>query len=376
MMQSGAECNCKDKISSSVIKCTDLNLALCLELQKIVETIAAPGKGLLACDESPSSLNERFQEIGIENTESTRRDYREMLLSADKAQLSQYISGVILHPETVYQRTSEDVEFIEFLRRRKIVAGVKVDRGLVPLFGTENEKTTQGLDDLRENCIRYKKEGCHFAKWRCVFSISERCPSQLAMITNANVLARFASICQSTRIVPIVEPEILSNNEHGIDRALQVHEEVLSILFRTLNEHHVYLEGMVLKPAMVLSGMKNSIKCAPQVVAEYTVTALQRTVPVAIPAIFFLSGGQSDKDSMLNLNAINAHVAKKPWRLSFCYGRALQNTAMKAWGGNRENAEKAQAIFLKRCKLCAEASLGQLQVEENDTCNVNDVEIV
>ncbi|XP_067214844.1 fructose-bisphosphate aldolase C-like isoform X4 [Linepithema humile] len=278
------------------------------ELHKIIETIAAPGKGLLACDESPLSLNERFHMLGIENTESTRRDYREMLLSADKTQLSRYISGVIMHCETIYQRTSEDVEFIEFLRQRNIVAGVKIDQGLVPLFGTEDEKTTQGLDDLQENCIRYKKEGCHFAKWRCVFSMSERCPSQLAMTTNANVLARYASICQRARMVPIVEPEILSKGEHDINRTLQVHEEMLSILFRVLNKHHVYLEGMVLKPAMVLPGIKNEIKCTPQ------------------------------------------------------------DTAMKVWTNNPKNIEKAQAVLLERAKLCSEASLGKLQLGENNIC--------
>lgn len=365
----------RQKISSST-KCTELDPTLCLELQKIIEAIVTPGKGLLACDESPASLDQRFQEHGIENTEITRCAYREMLLSAHKSQFSRYISGVILHHETIYQKTSKDVEFLELLRQNNIVAGVKVDRGLVPLFGTENEKTTQGLDDLKENCIRYKKEGCHFAKWRCVFSISERCPSQLALNTNANVLARFASICQSARMVPIVEPEILSNNEYDMNQTLKVHEKMLSILFRTLNEHHVYLEGMILKPAMVLSRIQNSARCTPQIIAEYTLKALRRTVPVAVPAIFFLSGGQSDKEAVLNLNAINMYDDKKPWRLSFCYGRALQNAPMKIWRNNPENVNKAQAIFLERAKLCSEASLGELQLnEENNTYtqNINNI---
>ncbi|KYN02483.1 Fructose-bisphosphate aldolase [Cyphomyrmex costatus] len=328
-----------DQISSK------LESALCLELQKIVKSISAPGKGLLACDESPSNLEERFQEIGINNTESTRRAYREMLLSADKSQFSQYISGVILHHEMIHQRTSEDVEFIEFLRRRNIVAGVKVDRGLVHLFNTEDEKITLGLDNLQENCVRYKQEGCHLAEWKCVFSISERCPSQLAMIANANVLARFASICQRTRMVPIVEPEILNNGEYDIDRALQVHEEMLSILFRALNEYHVYLEGMVLKLAMVLSGIKNAIKCTPQIVAEYTLRALRRTVPMAVPAIFFLNGDQTDEEA---------------------------NTVIKIWKNNPENVDKAQAMFLKRVKLCSEASLGKLRVQDNNSlCELN-----
>ncbi|KAL6428472.1 hypothetical protein ACFW04_008617 [Cataglyphis niger] len=363
-MQFEEKCCCKDKISSSA-KCAKLDPAICLELQKIIETIAASGKGLLACDETPASLDQRFQELGIENTEVTRCAYREMLFSADKSQLSRYISGVILHHETIYQKTSKDIEFIEFLRQKNIVAGIKVDRGLVPLLGTEDEKTTQGLDDLWENCIRYKKEGCHFAKWRCVFSISERCPSQLAIRTNANVLARYANICQSARMVPIVEPEILSNGEYDINQALRVHEEILSTLFRTLNEHHVYLEGMILKPAMVMSGNQKPTKCTPQIVAEYTLRALRRTVPAAVPAIFFLSGGQSDEEAVLNLNAINMHDDKKPWRLSFCYGRALQNSAMKIWKNNPENINQAQTVFLARAKLCSEASLGKLQFGQN-----------
>ncbi|XP_020280739.1 fructose-bisphosphate aldolase-like isoform X2 [Pseudomyrmex gracilis] len=354
MMQLEPKCCCKSKIFSSVTK-RELDFALRLELEKIIEVIAAPGKGLLACDESPSAMDEKFQEIGAENTEAKRREYREMLLSANK--LSRYISGVILHHEMIYQTTSEGVDFVEFLRRRKILAGVKVDKGQVPLFGTEDETTTQGLDDLHRNCVRYKKDGCHFAKWRCVFSISEQRPSRLAMTTNANVLARFASICQSARMVPIVEPEVLSRGEHDIDRALQVHEEMLSILFRVLNEHRVYLEGMILKTAMVLPGITNVIQFTPQIIAEYTIRAFKRTVPVAVPAIFFLSGGQTDENSILNLNAINVCNDKKPWRLSFCYGRALQDTARRIWNNKPEKVEEAQEMLLKRAKLCSEASL-------------------
>ncbi|EFN84595.1 Fructose-bisphosphate aldolase [Harpegnathos saltator] len=313
MLENDIACYCKGKPEPT----------LRLELQRIIETLTAPGKGLLACDESPTGLEHRFCDIDVENSESARRDYREMLLSTDK--LSRYISGVILHDETIRQRTSRNVEFVEFLRRRNIVAGVKVDLGLVPLFGTEDEKTTQGLDELREKCARYKQAGCHFTKWRCVFSISEKCPSHLAMITNANVLARYASICQGARMVPIVEPDILTTGDYDINRALRAHQQVLSILFRVLNEHHVYLEGMLLKPAMVLPGITGTKKYTPQVVARYTLSVLRRTVPVAIPAIFFLSGGQTDEESATNLNAINTHdVDKKPWRLSFCYGRALQ----------------------------------------------------
>ncbi|XP_003706232.1 fructose-bisphosphate aldolase [Megachile rotundata] len=367
MMRLGDKCSCKDKILSTVTKYSDLDPALCQELRKIVETLIAPGKGLLACDESPTSLEKRFNELNIENTETTRRDYRQMLFTADKSRLSKYISGVILHHETVYQKTTDDIDFIELLRQRNVVPGIKVDRGLVELFGTKDENTTEGLDSLQERCIQYKRDGCHFAKWRCTYTISETTPSQLAMAANANVLARYASICQSARIVPIVEPEILNTGNHGINRALEVHEEVLSVLFRALNEHRVYLEGMILKPAMVLSGIQNNVNCTPQIVAEYTLNAMQRTVPPAVPAILFLSGGQSDTESVFNLNAINTYEGKKPWTLSFCYGRALQNTAMKVWGGNADNNEQAQEVFLERARLCSEAALGQVQLS-NGIC--------
>ncbi|KAK2580099.1 hypothetical protein KPH14_012378 [Odynerus spinipes] len=354
------KCFCHDKVNA---KYTELDLAPAVELQKIIEVLSAPGKGLLASDESPTSLNSRFQENAIENSEETRRDYRQMLFSANKSELTKYISGVILHHETLYQKTSDGIEFAEFLRQRNIIPGIKVDKGLVKLFGTEKESTTEGLDNLKERCMQYKREGCHFAKWRCVYSISESQPSQLLMSVNANTLARYATICQNTRIVPIVEPEILTTGEHNIEKALQIHEEVLSILFRALNEHKVYLEGMILKPAMVLPGIKNTKMYTPEIIAEYTLKALQRTVPSAVPTILFLSGGQTDEDAILNLNAINASNQKKPWTLSFCFGRSLQNAAMSTWKGNATNTEAAQSLFLERAKFCSDASLGKVDLQ-------------
>ncbi|XP_076243925.1 fructose-bisphosphate aldolase [Calliopsis andreniformis] len=366
-MRLGDRCSCKDKVTTSVTKYTDLDPALCQELKKIVSTLLTPGKGLLACDESPSSLADRFEELGIENNETSRRDYREMLFSADQSQLTQYISGVILHHETLYQKTSDGVDLPELLRQRNVIPGIKVDKGLVQLFGSKNESTTQGLDDLQERCIQYKRDGCHFTKWRCTYTISETTPSRMAMVTNANVLARYASICQSARLVPIIEPEILNVGDHGINKTLEVHEEVLSILFRTLNEHRVYLEGVILKPAMVLSGVSNNANCTPQIVAEYTLLAMQRTVPPAVPGIVFLSGGLSDPESVSYLNAINCYDGKKPWIITFCYGRALQNAAMQAWKGQPENVAEAQAILLERAKLCSQAALGKLQTN-NGIC--------
>ncbi|KAF7396424.1 hypothetical protein HZH66_007286 [Vespula vulgaris] len=366
MTSTSPRCFCKDKVKGKFV---DLDIAPSLELQKIVETLSAPGKGLLASDESPTSLNDRFAEIGIENTENTRRDYRQMLFSANKCELMKYISGVILHNETLYQKTTDGVNFAEFLQQRNIVPGIKVDKGLINLSGTENESMTEGLDNLKEKCMQYKREGCHFTKWRCVYSISETKPSQLLMSINASTLARYATICQSARLVPIVEPEILSVGEHNIEKALQIHEEVLSIVFRALNEHRVYLEGMILKPAMVLPGVR-SPNYTPQIVADYTLKALQRTVPPAVPTILFLSGGQTDEDAILNLNAINTSEGKKPWTLSFCYGRCLQNEAMKIWRGNAANVEAAQSVFLKKAKLCSDASLGKVNVEKMNIENI------
>ncbi|XP_076767072.1 fructose-bisphosphate aldolase [Xylocopa sonorina] len=361
MTRLGDKCYCKDKISSPVTKYTELEPALCQELRKIVDAVVVPEKGLLACDESPSSLDQRFEEIGVENNETNRRNYRQILFSAEKGKFSQYISGVILHHETLYQKTSDGIDLIELLHQRNVVPGIKVDKGQVPLFGTNGEKTTEGLDSLQERCLQYKRDGCHFAKWRCTFNVSATTPSQLALDTNANVLARYASICQSTRIVPIIEPEILNTGEHGINRALEVHEEMLSILFRTLQAHRVYLEGIILKVAMVLSGIKNDVNCTPQLIAENTLTALQRTVPPAVPAITFLSGGQSDTEAVVNLNAINAYEGRKPWTLTFCFGRALQNTVLQTWKGNPKNVQEAQAAFLERARLCCQASSGELK---------------
>lgn len=277
-----------------------------------------------------------------------------------KAELSKYISGILFHHETLYQKTSKDEQFIEFLREQNIIIpGIKVDKGLVHLFGTEGENLTQGLDDLKARCIQYKKDGCHFTKWRCVFSISENLPSQMAIETNCHVLARYATICQSARLVPIVEPEILTDGNHTIEKCQKILEEILSTLFHIFYKYNVYLEGIILKPAMVLSGNKTEL-CSPELVAEHTIAALLRTVPAAVQAIFFLSGGQKDSEAFTNLNAINHFNAKKPWTLSFCFGRTLQNEAMKVWSGERTNIAKAQEVFLKKAEFASLASLEKI----------------
>ncbi|XP_048507113.1 fructose-bisphosphate aldolase-like isoform X2 [Athalia rosae] len=289
-----------------------------------------------------------------------------MLFSAEKNQISQYISGVILHNETVYQKASSDTEFPEFLRKRNIIPGIKVDKGLVEMFGSDNETTTQGLDDLLERCIDYKKKGCHFAKWRCTFRITDTLPSRQAIEENSNILARYASICQSARLVPIVEPEVLTTGGHSLARSQQVHEEIFSALYRAMILHHVFIEGTILKPSMILPGVENGDSCSPQLIAEATLTTLMRTVPCAVPAVTFLSGGQSDEASTINLNAINSFKGKKPWTLTFCYGRALQMSALKIWNGDSSRVKDAQAEFLRRAKACSSAALGKYNEEGID----------
>lgn len=274
------------------------------ELRKIANAIVSPGKGILAADESVGTMGKRLQDIGLENTEENRRKYRQLLFTTDKS-LGDYISGVILFHETLYQKADDGTPFVELLKQRGIIPGIKVDTGVVPLFGSEDECTTQGLDDLAKRCAQYKKDGCHFAKWRCVLKINVNTPSYQAILENANVLARYASICQANRIVPIVEPEVLPDGTHDLDRAQKVTESVLAFVYKALSDHHVFLEGTLLKPNMVTAGQSHPVKFSPEEVGRATVTALSRTVPPAVPGITFLSGGQSEEEASVNLDAIN-----------------------------------------------------------------------
>jgi len=334
--------------------------ALQEELKKIAEAIVAPGKGILAADESTATIGKRLSDIGVENTEENRRKYRQLLFSVAPEQ-AENLSGVILFHETVYQKADDGTPFIELLRQRNIIPGIKVDKGVVPLFGSEDECTTQGLDDLAQRCIQYKKDGCHFAKWRCVLKIGQNTPSVQAINENANVLARYASICQANRIVPIVEPEVLPDGEHDLERAQKVTETVLAAVYKALNDHHVYLEGTLLKPNMVTPGQSCKKKYTPEDVAKATVTALQRTVPAAVPGITFLSGGQSEEEASVHLDAINKYPGKKPWALTFSYGRALQASVLRAWAGKDENVKAAQGELAKRAKANSLASLGKYE---------------
>jgi len=332
--------------------------ALQEELRKIANAIVTPGKGILAADESVGTMGKRLSDIGVENTEENRRRYRQVLFTTDKT-LSQYISGVILFHETLYQKADDGTPFPELLKMMGIIPGIKVDLGVVPLMGTDDECTTQGLDDLAKRCAQYKKDGCHFAKWRSVIKINAHNPSYLAIVENANVLARYAAICQANRIVPIVEPEVLPDGTHDLERAQKVTETVLAFVYKALKDHNVYLEGTLLKPNMVTAGQSCTTKGTPEEVARATVTALQRTVPAAVPGVTFLSGGQSEEEASVNLDAINKFPGKKPWALTFSYGRALQASVLRAWQGQDANATTAQQELLKRAKANSESSQGK-----------------
>ncbi|KAG9345567.1 hypothetical protein JZ751_008711 [Albula glossodonta] len=342
------------------------------ELSSIAQRIVAPGKGILAADESVGTMGKRLQKINVENNEENRRYFRDLLFSVDPS-ISDSIGGVIFFHETLYQKSDKGVLFPQVIKDKGIVVGIKVDKGTAGLNGTDGETTTQGnfpsptarcysiltsiihsqacLDGLSERCAQYKKDGCDFAKWRCVLKISDGCPSALAIAENANVLARYASICQQNGLVPIVEPEILPDGSHDLQRCQYVTEKVLAAVYKALSDHHVYLEGTLLKPNMVTAGHSCQKKYTPQEVAMATVTALRRTVPASVPGICFLSGGQSEEEASLNLNAINQTPLHRPWKLTFSYGRALQASALAAWQGKAANKQASQDAFCTRAKV-------------------------
>lgn len=321
-----------------------------VELKRIAQAIVAPGKGILAADESVGTMGKRLADIGAENTDDNRRQYRQLLFTTDD-KLSENISGVILFHETLYQKADDGTPFVELLKKKNIIPGIKVDKGCVDLMGSEGECTTQGLDDLAARCAQYKKDGCDFAKWRSVLKIGKNTPSYQAILENANVLARYASICQSQGIVPIVEPEVLPDGDHDLERSQKVTETVLAACYKALNDHHVYLEGTLLKPNMVTAGQSCTKKYTPEQVAVATVTALRRTVPAAVPGVTFLSGGQSEEEASVHLNAINQVNLLRPWALTFSYGRALQASVLRAWAGKKENIAAGQNELLKRAKV-------------------------
>merc|ERR1711915_66417 len=306
-------------------------------------------------------MGKRLSDINVENTDEHRRKYRQLLFTADDA-MSKNISGVILFHETLYQKADDGTQFNELIKEKGIIPGIKVDKGVVPLMGSEGESTTQGLDDLSQRCAQYKKDGCDFAKWRCVLKIGKNTPSYQGMLENANVLARCASICQMNGLVPIVEPEILPDGEHDLDRAQKVTETVLAFVYKALNDHHVFLEGTLLKPNMVTAGQSCSKKYTPEEVAKATWVALSRTMPAAVPGVTFLSGGQSEEEASVHLDAINKCTeAKKPWALTFSYGRALQASVLRAWGGSDDRVKNGQEELMKRARANSEAAVGKYE---------------
>ncbi|CAI5520544.1 unnamed protein product [Closterium sp. Naga37s-1] len=328
------------------------------ELVKTAKHIASPGKGILAMDESNATCGLRLASIGLENTEANRQAYRTLLVATPG--IGEYVSGAILFEETLYQNTVDGQKMVDVLSNAGVVPGIKVDKGLVPLAGSNDESWCQGLDGLASRTAAYYKQGARFAKWRSVVSIPNG-PSELAVQECSWGLARYAAISQDSGLVPIVEPEILLDGAHGIDRTLEVASKVWAKTFYYLAENNVMFEGILLKPSMVTPGAECPTKATPEQVAEYTLNMLKRRVPPAVPGIMFLSGGQSEVEATLNLNAMNQ--SPNPWHVSFSYARALQNTVLKTWKGQPENIEAAQTALLIRAKANSLAQLGKYSAE-------------
>ena len=332
-------------------------------MNDVAEAMTASGKGILAADESTGTIGKRLDQINTESTEQTRNAYRDLLFTADG--LDQYISGVIMYDETFHQSSLDGgVVYPEYLASKGIIPGIKVDAGAHNLSGSEDEKITLGLDSLDERLSNYRKLGARFAKWRAVINITELNPSDYCIKANAHALARYAALCQSNDVVPIVEPEILMDGGHDIEDSFVVTEEVLHTVFDELYTQGVQYEEMVLKPNMVLSGYGANDRAGVDEVASATVQCFLRSVPAAVPGIAFLSGGQSDEDATAHLNAMNQILGdNKPWHLSFSYGRALQQPALKAWQGSDDNISNAQEALMKRAKLNSLATQGKYSTD-------------
>jgi fructose-bisphosphate aldolase class I len=327
------------------------------ELESIARAMVAKGKGILAADESGGTIKKRFDAIGVESTETNRRDYREFMFRTDA--MKSCISGVILYDETIRQKAKDGTALPKIIEAMGAIPGIKVDAGAKPLPGCPGETITEGLDGLRERLIEYYALGARFAKWRAVIDIGAGIPSYTAIHQNAQALARYAALCQEQKIVPIVEPEVLMDGAHDIDRCETVTEFILKETFQELYYAKVSLEGMVLKPNMVIAGKKSAKQAGVEEVAERTIKILKRCVPPAVPGIAFLSGGQSDEQATEHLNAMNAANPSLPWALTFSYGRALQAAPQKAWGGKADNVAAGQKAFAHRAKMNSLASTGQ-----------------
>jgi len=319
-----------------------------MALETIAAAMVAPGKGILAADESSGTIKKRFDKIKLESTFESRRAYRELLFSAPGAE--KYISGVILYDETIRQKSSDGRPFPELLASRGILPGIKVDAGAKPLAGFPGETITEGLDGLSERLAEYRGLGARFAKWRAVIDIGAGIPTGYAIEANAQALARYAALCQEASIVPIVEPEVLMDGDHTIERCEEVTDRELTTVFNALFMQRVHLEGIVLKPNMVIAGKKCAVQASPQQVADATLRCLRRRVPAAVPGIAFLSGGQSEAEATLHLSLMN-RAGAPPWQLSFSYGRALQQSTLDAWRGEASMVATAQQTFLRRARL-------------------------
>ena len=332
-----------------------MNLA---DLNKIAQAMVTPGKGILAADESSGTIKKRFDAIKVESTEDSRRDYREMLFRSQEA-MSKYISGVILYDETIWQNAKDGTPLVKLIEQAGAIPGIKVDEGTQALPACPGELVTVGLDKLAERLKKYYERGARFAKWRAVIDIAAGgVPTMTAIRVNAHALARYAALCQAAQIVPIVEPEVLMDGDHDIDRCYDVTSRVLNQTFRELRVQRVELEGMILKPNMAVSGKKCAKQASVAEVAEKTIRMLKACVPAAVPGIAFLSGGQSDEEATAHLNAMNA-IGHLPWKLTFSYGRALQAAPQKAWSGKSENVAAGQRAFTHRARMNALASKGE-----------------
>jgi fructose-bisphosphate aldolase class I len=327
------------------------------ELNKVAEAMVAPGRGILAADESSGTIKKRFDAIGVESTADNRRDYREMLFRTTEA-MSRYISGVILYDETIRQNAKDGTPLVKVIEKAGSFPGIKVDKGTQPLPMCPGEVITEGLDGLRQRLVEYRGLGAKFAKWRAVIDIGKNIPSYTCIVTNAHALARYAALCQDEGIVPIVEPEVLMDGDNDIDACYAVTEWVLKTVFEQLYYQKVALEGMVLKPNMAIAGKKCPKQASVEEVAEKTMKLLKACVPPAVPGIAFLSGGQSDEAATAHLDAMNK-IGGVPWKLTYSYGRALQAAPQKAWSGKAENVAAGQRAFLHRAMMNGLASLGQ-----------------
>jgi fructose-bisphosphate aldolase class I len=331
-----------------------MNLA---ELNKVAQAMVAPGKGILAADESSGTIKKRFDAIGVESTEDSRRDYREMLFRSKDA-MSKYVSGVILYDETIWQKAKDGTPLVKLIEQAGSIPGIKVDEGTKPLPNCPGEVITVGLDKLADRLPKYYDQGARFAKWRAVIDIGPGMPTYTCLHANAHALARYAALCQAAQIVPIVEPEVLMDGDHDIDRCMMITEWMLKETFQELYYNRVALEGMVLKPNMIIAGKKAAKRAGVEEVAEKTVKVLKASVPGAVPGIAFLSGGQSDEEATAHLDAIN-RIGNLPWKVTFSYGRALQAAPQKAWSGKSENVGAGQRAFVHRAQMNSLAALGQ-----------------